>query len=141
MRRLLQNLVHNGIKHAPTGTTVAIEACVDADGLLLRVHDEGPGVPSGEVDRIFDVSLACTEAFANAIEHPRHPRADVIDVEGSVNDGTITVTVRDYGTWREARHGEGDSYGFLLMNQLMGRVEVDSQPDGTTVNMQRELPE
>lgn len=87
------------------------------------------------------MSLASTEAFANAIEHPRHPRADVIDVEGSVNDGTIIVTVRDYGTWREARHGEGDSFGFLLMNQLMGRVEVDSQPDGTTVNMQRELPE
>jgi anti-sigma regulatory factor (Ser/Thr protein kinase) len=57
-------------------------------------------------EEIFDLSLASTEAFANAIEHPRQPRADVIEVEGSLNDRTITVTVRDHGSWREQRRRE-----------------------------------
>lgn len=54
VRRLLQNLVHNAVKHAPRETTVRIEARRDADGLLLRVLDDGAGVPPAEVDRIFD---------------------------------------------------------------------------------------
>jgi anti-sigma regulatory factor (Ser/Thr protein kinase) len=90
-------------------------------------------------EEAFDLSLASTEAFANAIEHPQEPRADVIDVEGSLSDGKITVTVRDYGSWREQRQREEGGYGFLLMHQLMGRVEVDAQPGGTTIALQRQL--
>ncbi len=53
-RRLLQNLVHSAVKHAPANTPVRIEARRDAEGLLLRVNDRGPGVPAEDVDRIFD---------------------------------------------------------------------------------------
>jgi len=90
-------------------------------------------------EEIFDLSLASTEAFANAIEHPRQPRADVIEVEGSLNDRTITVTVRDHGSWREQRRREEGGYGFPLMRQLMGTVEVDRQPGGTAIRLQRQL--
>jgi anti-sigma regulatory factor (Ser/Thr protein kinase) len=90
-------------------------------------------------EEIFDVSLASTEAFANAIEHPRRPRKDVIDVEGSLNDGEITVTVRDYGSWRDRRQRDEGGYGFPLMRQLMGRVEVVRQPGGTLITMRRGL--
>jgi len=54
LRRLLQNLVHNAVKHAPEGSAVRIEASVDADGLLLKVLDKGPGVPPEEVEHIFE---------------------------------------------------------------------------------------
>ncbi len=54
MRRLLQNLVHNALKHAPHGSSVVIEAVVDRDGLMLRVQDRGAGVPPAEVERIFE---------------------------------------------------------------------------------------
>ena len=90
-------------------------------------------------EEIFDLTLASTEAFANAIEHPRQPHTDVIDVEGSLKSGTITVRVRDFGTWREQRQRAEGGYGFLLMQQLMATVEVDRQPGGTTVTMQRQL--
>jgi signal transduction histidine kinase len=53
-RRMLQNLVHNAVKHAPENTSVRIEARVDVDGLVVRVIDSGPGVPPQEVERIFD---------------------------------------------------------------------------------------
>jgi two-component system, sensor histidine kinase and response regulator len=54
VRRLLQNLVDNAVKHAPPDSSVKVEAFVDADGLVLRVTDCGPGVPPAEVDRIFE---------------------------------------------------------------------------------------
>ncbi len=54
MRRLLANLVHNAVKHAPDGTGVRIEARRDGETLELRVVDDGPGVPLEEAERIFD---------------------------------------------------------------------------------------
>ncbi|CAN5822038.1 hybrid sensor histidine kinase/response regulator [soil metagenome] len=58
LRRMLQNLVHNAIKHAPENTTVGIEATSDGNAVLLRVSDEGPGVPDGEDERIFDAYVS-----------------------------------------------------------------------------------
>jgi anti-sigma regulatory factor (Ser/Thr protein kinase) len=90
-------------------------------------------------DEIFDVSLACTEAFANAIEHPHRPTADVIDVEGTIGNGAIAISVRDYGSWRQHRERAQGGYGFPLMRQLMHTVEVHSEPEGTMITMKRQL--
>jgi anti-sigma regulatory factor (Ser/Thr protein kinase) len=90
-------------------------------------------------DEIFDVSLASTEAFANAVEHPYEPTAPVIDVDGSLNGRTVTITVHDYGSWREQRQREQGGYGFPLMRHLMGTVEVHTQPRETAITMQRQL--
>jgi anti-sigma regulatory factor (Ser/Thr protein kinase) len=102
----------------------------------LRLWLDELGAKSEE---IFDVSLASTEAFANAIEHPHDPSADVIEVEGNLNGRTIALTVRDHGSWRQQRQREEGGYGFPLMRHLMGRVEVHTQPDGTAITMQRQL--
>src|SRR5712691_11444441 len=57
-------------------------------------------------EEVFDLSLAVTEAFANALEHPHEPTARMIEVEGRSADHTITLTVRDYGSWGDRRHRE-----------------------------------
>lgn len=55
LRRVLQNLVDNGVKYGPTHGTIRIEARPDAPGwVLLRVRDEGPGVPPELRERIFE---------------------------------------------------------------------------------------
>jgi anti-sigma regulatory factor (Ser/Thr protein kinase) len=90
-------------------------------------------------EEIFDLSLASTEAFANAVEHPQQPTAELIDVDGSVNNGTITITVRDHGSWRHHRQRAPGGYGFPLMRQLMNTVEIHARPEGTTITMQRQL--
>ena len=51
---MLQNLVHNAMKHAPRNSAVKVEARMDGDGLILRVADDGPGVPARDAERIFD---------------------------------------------------------------------------------------
>ena len=90
-------------------------------------------------EEIFDLSLASTEAFVNAVEHPHEPTAEVIEVEGNLDGRTITITVRDHGSWRLHRQQAERGYGLPLMRQLMNIVEVHRQPEGTAITMQRQL--
>ena len=90
-------------------------------------------------DELFDVALASTEAFANAVEHPHEPTSRLIDVNGSIRGHTITITIHDYGSWRGQRQRDEGGYGFPLIRRLMGSVELHAQPDGTTITMQRQL--
>ena len=90
-------------------------------------------------DEIFDVSVACTEAFANAVEHPHEPTTDAIDIEGSLSDSTITITVHDYGSWRQPRHRAQGGFGLPMMRHFMDTIEVDTQPEETSITMQRQL--
>src|SRR5262249_13532986 len=50
LSRAIRNLVENAINYSPPGTTV--EIVVDANG-MVRVLDEGPGVPDDDRELIF----------------------------------------------------------------------------------------
>ncbi|SAL03895.1 two-component system, sensor kinase protein KdpD [Caballeronia calidae] len=58
MERLFANLLENAAKYTPPGTPIRIGAALehDADARFVRVciDDEGPGVPSGMQNRLFD---------------------------------------------------------------------------------------
>ena len=54
VRRVLENLVDNAIRHAPEGSTVRIEAAAADNGTELRVTDAGRGVRSEQKERIFE---------------------------------------------------------------------------------------
>jgi signal transduction histidine kinase len=58
IRRVLQNLVHNAIKHSPRNTTVMIAASMDGSSTIIRVTDEGHGVAADEAIRIFDRGMS-----------------------------------------------------------------------------------
>lgn len=50
----LDNLLHNALRHAPSGTAVEIEALTRNNRLLIRVADRGAGIPPEHMDRIFE---------------------------------------------------------------------------------------
>ena len=52
LHQLLANLVDNAVRHSPTGGTVTLSARV-GDGVILEVHDEGPGIPPEHRDAAF----------------------------------------------------------------------------------------
>ncbi|APR86871.1 Phosphate regulon transcriptional regulatory protein PhoB (SphR) [Minicystis rosea] len=54
IRRVLENLTENAIRHAPKGSAVRIAAAREDRGTALRVIDRGPGVPAELREKIFE---------------------------------------------------------------------------------------
>jgi len=50
----LFNLLDNAAKYAPAGSSIRIESARDGTRFVLRVLDEGPGIPADDLERIFD---------------------------------------------------------------------------------------
>lgn len=53
LEQVLVNLIDNAAKYAPAGTTITVSAR-DEKGLVLRVLDEGDGIPEDKLEAIFD---------------------------------------------------------------------------------------
>ena len=97
----------------------------------LRHHGAGE-------DDIFDITVACQEACANAVEHAYAPGTAAFAVDATHDGGAIEITVRDHGRWRPAR-GENRGRGLPLMEALMDVVDVEHTADGTVVVLRRAL--
>lgn len=54
LEQVIFNLVDNAAKYAPTNSMIGITAWADGESIYLRVLDEGPGIPPGDTERIFD---------------------------------------------------------------------------------------
>lgn len=54
LERILRNLLSNGARHTPAGSTIEIRAAASADGVTVEVADNGPGIPPDLLERIFD---------------------------------------------------------------------------------------
>ncbi len=52
--QVLFNLLDNAAKYAPPDTTVRLQSWQEGDSVRLQILDEGDGVPSADLERIFD---------------------------------------------------------------------------------------
>lgn len=54
MIQALLNLVANAERHTPPGTRVTLASCATPGHWLFEVIDEGPGIPEGQLERVFE---------------------------------------------------------------------------------------
>src|SRR5438105_2091118 len=54
IRQVFSNLLDNAVKHSPPSSPVSLRVELEDDAVVVHVSDEGPGLPPGELDRIFD---------------------------------------------------------------------------------------
>lgn len=66
LEQVLMNLLENAAKYTPAGSPLLIMAALRDGGLALEVMDEGPGLPSTDLDRIF-------EKYYRAADRDRRP--------------------------------------------------------------------
>ena len=54
MRQILRNLLDNAIRYAPSGTSVTVTARRGDGHAHMTVEDEGPGIPTAHLERVFE---------------------------------------------------------------------------------------
>jgi two-component system sensor histidine kinase ChvG len=52
--QVFRNLIANAISFSPPGGTIRIAAQRDADMVVVTIEDEGPGLPEGKFEAIFE---------------------------------------------------------------------------------------
>lgn len=102
--RVLINLVSNAVKFTPAAKAVRISAAVERDQVVVRVRDEGRGIPPEAVEHIF-------ERFAQVT------RVDATEHGGTGLGLTIAraiVLAHGGRIWVESTVGEGSIFSFTL---------------------------
>jgi len=54
VHQVVANLLENAVRFTPSGGTVEVRARRNPSGIVIEVVDEGPGIPDGDVERVFE---------------------------------------------------------------------------------------
>ena len=54
LEQTFYNVLENAIRYSPAASTIAVSANIEADRLLLSFADEGPGIPTQDMERVFE---------------------------------------------------------------------------------------
>ncbi len=92
----------------------------------------------GEAEDVAEVTIAVSEACANAIEHAYSPAPANFGLHAHAENGEIVVIVRDQGRWRAPR-GQNRGRGLSIIVAAMDDVQIERTPEGTEVVMRRRL--
>jgi anti-sigma regulatory factor (Ser/Thr protein kinase) len=88
----------------------------------------------------FEITLACTEAFNNAVEHPIEPALARVEIEGALIEDELRLSLRDYGRWRDPDDQARErGHGLTLMRALVDSVEIETADNGSTVTLRRRI--
>jgi signal transduction histidine kinase len=55
VEQILMNLLANAIRHSPDGGTVEVEINYSETDVVIKVANDGPGIPAENVEQIFDI--------------------------------------------------------------------------------------
>jgi anti-sigma regulatory factor (Ser/Thr protein kinase)/GAF domain-containing protein len=85
-----------------------------------------------------EITIAVSEACANAIEHAYGPSGGSVHLCAARIGETIQISVSDHGNWRPPR-GEHRGRGLKIIESAMDFFEARSTDQGTEIVMRRDL--
>ncbi|MBI4279353.1 MAG: SpoIIE family protein phosphatase [Armatimonadetes bacterium] len=155
LESLLDHVLTALLRDRPSGDDVALLALraspLDPDRLELRMPAVPFSLPSlrhilrqwletaeADPEEVYEITVACSEACTNAIEHAYNAADAIIEVKATRSGEEVVITVRDWGQWRPPR-GKHRGRGLGMMQGMMDAVEIIPDPRGTTVQMRRRL--
>ncbi|HSI66195.1 MAG TPA: cell wall metabolism sensor histidine kinase WalK [Planococcus sp. (in: firmicutes)] len=104
MTQVIDNIISNALKYSPEGGKVSFKAAVEEGFLLIRISDQGMGIPKENVDRIFD-------------RFYRVDRARSREMGGTGLGLAISkemITAHGGAIWAESKYGQGTTIFFTL---------------------------
>lgn len=102
MEQIVRNLVENAYKYTPEQTRVAVAAEATPGGIAITVSDEGPGIPAGKRDQLFEAFTRISETTAGQdgvglglylVSQLVTSMQGHIDLKSSTRGTTFTITV------------------------------------------------
>jgi two-component system sensor histidine kinase KdpD len=113
IEQLLINVLENAIRYAPNGSPIAIFVTFDDDEVAVRVADSGPGVRSGDEQKIFE------KFYRGSSSNPR---------DGGMGLGLYicqaTATAHGGRIWAQNRSGGGLDVVFTLPRDEDGELAM-----------------
>ncbi len=129
------------VQLVPLGDTLTLRLPTRPEVLAgLRRHvSRWLGDHGADPDIAYNLTLACSEAAANAIEHAYGPGVSTFDVTAEYTDGEVALTIADEGSWRPKRDDDRGR-GLMLVRALVESVTVERREGlGTTVVMRQPI--
>ncbi len=105
MMQLLQNLICNAINHSDNEVKIHIRVSAQADFWQFRVTDNGPGIDSSYLDKIFEPFKRMTQGESQGSGLGLAICKKIVESHG----GKI---------WCESKPGEGTSFIFTLAREM-----------------------
>lgn len=100
IKRVFSNLVQNAITHSAGPVVIALKARPDANGILITVSDNGPGIPEEYQDLIF-----------RKFERVRSPNAPRVRSSGlGLTFCRLAVEAHGGRIWVKSAEGEGSTF-------------------------------
>ena len=88
-----------------------------------------------------DLLLAAWEVCANAIEHASNPFEETIRLRAALDDSRIRMVVEDSGRFVQVHARPDRGLGLRLAEHLSSAMDITLTEDGTTVALEKLLPE
>ncbi len=103
VEQVVRNLVGNAAKYSPAGSTIEVRAEPEADGVAVRVLDEGPGIRGEDPDRLFALFYRAPSTAQQASG-------------AGIGLFVCNQLVNAMGgrLWARPREGSGSEFGFWL---------------------------
>lgn len=101
LEQVIYNLMNNAIKYSPDGGVIKVEICQRDHAVDLRVSDEGIGIPSEALPRLFERYYRAHNATTSGMGIGLYAVREILALHG----GTITV---------ESQEGIGSSFTLSL---------------------------
>ena len=104
VRQVLDNILDNATKYSEEGTKVVVSAQITERELLVRVVDQGVGIPVEERERVFDRMYR--------IEHRMNARIRGVGLGLAICKGLVEA--HGGRIWVESKEGKGSTFSFAL---------------------------
>jgi len=149
--RVYRELVEDGGALEDDVALLAVESLPLGSEIEMTLNAE-PGVLAGlrrilgrwliseglAEEQVFSITLAASEAAANAIEHAYGAQESSFRVSGVHDGDEVRVTISDEGHWRATRpYGRGR--GLAIMRALVDDAQIERRNDGTSVTLVKRI--
>jgi anti-sigma regulatory factor (Ser/Thr protein kinase)/putative methionine-R-sulfoxide reductase with GAF domain len=128
------------LRVAPVEATLRVRFAADPQVLsqMRRLVTRWMQAHGAQPSEVAAMTLACSEACANAIEHAYAPGVAYFELEARHEDGVVNLMVRDTGRWRAMR-GSNRGRGLKMIAAAVDELDVRTTDAGTEVVMRRRL--